>query len=356
MNSIKTIFFGSTSDSVIVLNKLCQVSGVTLQAIVTQPAKPVGRDQVMTHTPVEIWAKDHNIPVLTFPSNQEKSWLYENESEVIESLSTFQADLIISACYGERIPIQVIQATKFGGINVHPSLLPRWRGGDPVPWAILAGDHQTGATIVTLQGSFDTGEIIDQVKIPITDHDFPDTLRSSLFTKGATLLADVLPMYIADQKNNKTSRYHVLKQDNMKQHPVARRLTRSDGYIPFELIQRALQKVDAPTIQSNEAGSRHTKPDPAPLDNITIIKVALEQSEEKQIHLPMLIQRAFRAFSPWPGIWTTIEIKGDQKRLKILDVSIDPSAQTLKIKTVQLEGKSPVSWEQFTTAYLIADS
>ena len=169
MNTIKTIFFGSTNDSLIVLNK---ISTLDIACIVTQPARPVGRDKVVTPTPVELWAKKQNTTLLTFPSDGEKPWLYKDESMVIETLATIKADLIISACYGERIPFQTIHAARFGGVNVHPSLLPRWRGGDPVPWAILAGDHQTGVSVVTLGESFDQGIILGQKKTANQSHRF----------------------------------------------------------------------------------------------------------------------------------------------------------------------------------------
>ena len=95
------IFFGSTSDSVIVLEKLSVVSCL-LTAIVTKPPRPVGRKQMMTPTPVERWAKEKNIPVLSFHHNKEKPWLFADETQVIDSLQPFKADLLISACFGQK--------------------------------------------------------------------------------------------------------------------------------------------------------------------------------------------------------------------------------------------------------------
>lgn len=361
MNTIKTIFFGSTDDSVIVLNKISSLDigdcVLDIVSVVTQPARPVGRDKIVTVTPVAVWAKKHDITSLTFQSNPEKPWLYQDESLVIESLSTCKADLVISACYGERIPNQVIQAAKFGGVNVHPSILPRWRGGDPVPWAILAGDHQTGVSVVTLGQSFDKGAILGQKKLPISTSDITDDLRTRLFTLGAKLLVDVIPDVMSKKHTEKSS--PAGKASDTTQ-PYARRFSREDGFVPFELIDSALNGIDLPKI-SGKSGSRHAKPDPASQDSagqfsdITIIRTTLEHSENKPIILPELIERAFRAFSPWPGIWTTIDIKGEKKRLKLLDVSLDSSDHALHIKTVQLEGKTPVSWEQFVKAYMNAE-
>lgn len=338
MNSIKTIFFGSTDDSVIVLDRIwgLEISDWRLEisAIVTQPARPVGRDKIVTPTPVAVWAKKHGITFLTFQSNPEKPWLYQDESLVTESLSTCKADLVISACYGERIPNHVIHAARFGGVNVHPSLLPRWRGGDPVPWAILAGDRQTGVSVVTLEESFDKGMLLGQRKLPISAGDFPDDLRTRLFTLGAKFLVDVLPDVISKKYIKKST---PAEKTSETTQPYARRFSREDGFIPFELIDSARRGIELPSIQN--------------FSTVTIIRTALEQSEETQIRLPELIERAYRAFSPWPGIWTTIDIKGEQKRLKLLDASLDSSDHALHIKTVQLEGKTPVSWEQFVKAY-----
>ena len=160
------LFFGSTTDSVIILDKLFtthySLFTPRITAIVTQPPRPVGRKQLMTPTPVETWAKTRAITVLSFPSNTAKPWLYLDEAQVVDALEPLKADLIVSASYGQKIPAKTLKDAKFGGLNVHPSLLPRWRGGDPVPWAIMTGDHQTGVTIVSLSEKFeirpDTGK------------------------------------------------------------------------------------------------------------------------------------------------------------------------------------------------------
>jgi len=109
--TIRIIFFGSTSDSVLVLDKLSAVS-CQLSAVVTQPPRPVGRSQTVTPTPVEIWAKAKNIPVLSFATNQVKPWLFENEQQVIDTLQPFKPDLLVSACYGQKIPSSSITSTK----------------------------------------------------------------------------------------------------------------------------------------------------------------------------------------------------------------------------------------------------
>jgi methionyl-tRNA formyltransferase len=280
---MKIVFFGSTSDSVLVLEKLSSLpaceAGVV--AVVTQPPKPIGRKQILTPTPVETWAKDHGVPILSFPAHNQKPWLYADEQTVIDALQPLKADLIVSACFGQKIPLE--------GINIHPSLLPRWRGADPVPWAIYSGDRQTGVTIVQLSAKFDQGLILAQEKLFITNTDITSPLRTKLFTMGANLLIKTLPGILSGKLKG--------TPQHIEGTPYARRLTRDDGFEPWEKIM-----------------------DPKELERIN---------------------RKYRAFHPWPGLWTNFQ----KKRLKILGFTTSPTV-------VQLEGKKPVSWKQFSDAYL----
>lgn len=310
------VFFGSTDDSVTVAETLH--TKYPIAAIVTQQAKPVGRKKIITQTPVETWAKEKKIPVLTFPTDSEKPWRFAHDDDVANTISSFHPNLIVTACFGERIPKTVIEQSKHGGVNVHPSLLPRWRGAYPVPWAILAGDNQTGVTISTITEHFDDGRILAQKKIPITPKDMPDDLRKKLFTMGAELLVETLPEYISG------------KNTGIEQHKVdvttAHRLTREHGFVPWNLIASAMNGVDIP--HDSRSGLMQDIKDP----------------------LPQGIVRLYRALSPWPGIWTTLPIKGQDKRLKILSCII--REEKLILQTVQLEGKQPVDWLTFNKAYL----
>jgi methionyl-tRNA formyltransferase len=319
MEKIKCIFFGSTSDSVLVLQRLINLSNVNLSicCVVTQPPRPIGRKQIVTPTPVEVLAKANNIPVLSFPSDPTKPSFYENEQVVIDTLAPFKADLIISASYGQKIPTATIASVPHGGLNVHPSILPRWRGADPVPWAIMSGDHQTGVTLVTLSEQFDEGKIVAQKKIPITNKDFADPLRAKLFTMGATLLTETLPTYIASKGEALKGSPSQDAAQKGAQYPYARRFTRDDGFEPWEKIQKAFE-------------------DPAEATRI---------------------DRKYRALTPWPGLWTEIEETRDKgqearkKRLKILVCQLSPVTHLI-LETVQLEGKTSVSFHQFSNNYL----
>ena len=324
MNTIKILFFGSTSDSVLVLNAVAglQITDYELRisCIVTQPAKPVGRSQILTSTPVALWAEAHTIPILSFPSNPEKPWEYENEQTVIDALEPFKADLLISASYGQKIPAKTITDAHNGALNVHPSLLPRWRGADPVPWAILTGDHQIGVSIVTLSENFDEGKIIGQKKIPVNEHDKADPLRTQLFSLGATLLTETLPDYLSGKIKG--------EEQDAKKALYARKFTRDDGFMSWEFVRQLSQGVKQPSQ--------------------SIPRVYAKLTIDDYIAATL---RAQKALNPWPGIWTIVKLTdGSEKRLKIIDLSLN--GNNLSLNTVQLEGKKPVSYTQFASAYL----
>lgn len=311
------IFFGSTADSVLVAKTLH--SKYPLAAIVTQPAKPVGRDKTVTKTPLELWATEQKLPCLTFMQDDEQGWKYKNDDDVTNSLATFKPDLFITACYGQKLPGSALKLPKFGSINIHPSLLPRWRGADPVPWTIIAGDAQTGVTLSIITDTFDSGDVIAQKKIPVTEHDMPDELRTTLFTLGAKTLLELLPTYI---KRN-TEAMPQKKEDVL----IARKLIRQDGFVPFAILEKAIAGQDAPREE----------------------RTGLLLSEITE-PLPQALVRLLRALSPWPGVWTTISLEGVDKRLKLLAYEVRDGK--LAVRQVQLEGKNPVDWETFSAAYL----
>lgn len=313
MKDIRTVFFGSTTDSLIVLNALSEwstsVYRMSIVAVVTQPPRPVGRKQILTPTPVQEWTKGHNIPVLSFPSDPDHPNLYADEQTVVDTLEPLKADLLVTASYGQKIPTKTITDATYGGLNVHPSLLPRWRGADPVPWAIMSGDRQTGVTVLTLTEKFDEGKIIAQKKVPITDNDTTELLRANLFTLGAQLLIEVLPDYFSGKNKGSVQK----KSDT----PYAKRLTRDDGFEPWEHMKNALKNTQ-------EAAR---------------------------------IERKFRALTPWPGLWTRLPSlrsgNGGQAtdlRLKILSCHLTHDTY-FSLDTVQLEGKKPVLFTQFLAAY-----
>lgn len=318
---IPILFFGSSNDSVAILTALVE-NNYTIAATVTQPPRPVGRKQILTPSPVHQWSQAHNISSVHFPTQKDKPTLYEDEQTVIDTLQPFKAGLIISSSYGQLIPWSVIQEAEYGGINVHPSLLPRFRGADPIPWTIIAGDNQTGVTIVSLSKAFDEGKILAQKKIPLTITRVHEELRRELFLLGAQLLIETLPSYIQHDVDGEAQK---------KEHATyARRLTREDGYIPWSIIKNIMANKQI-TIDE--------------LQQILPVNYLMQKMDEHQIkehfsHGQVLLDRLFRALTPWPGLWTNISYQGRDMRMKLLDLALQH--EQIVIKTVQLEGKNPV--------------
>jgi methionyl-tRNA formyltransferase len=341
-NRINIIFFGSTTDSIIVLEKLLQIairnSQFVISYIVTQPPKPVGRKQIITPTPVELWAKKHAIPVLTFPTSAEKPWQFQNEDTVTNTLSTFKPTLLISACYGVKIPFALIKQCDYGGLNIHPSLLPRFRGAYPVPWTILSGDAQTGVTIVTLSERFDQGRIIAQKKQRVGESETSEILRKELFILGADLLVKTFPDYISGKNKGVPQK--------AADTTYARKLTRDDGYIPWNVLQQAME------------GTTTTQQ----CSNVTIVEYLKKMKIflQKDCTVCVWILRMMRALSPWPGVWTLLrpldsargfggQALNEEKRLKILAAHEENGK--LVIDTVQVEGGKPILFKQFENVY-----
>ncbi|HEY9577426.1 MAG TPA: methionyl-tRNA formyltransferase, partial [Pseudobacillus sp.] len=142
----KIVFMGTPDFSVPVLRTLIE-EGYTIQAVVTQPDRPVGRKRVLTPPPVKVEAMKHSIPVL----QPEKL----RTSEELQQIINLKPDVIVTAAYGQILPNELLVAPKFGCINVHASLLPELRGGAPIHYAILQGKEKTGITIMYMAERLD---------------------------------------------------------------------------------------------------------------------------------------------------------------------------------------------------------
>lgn len=153
-------------------------------AVYTQPDKPVGRGLQMQHSPVKKIAIEYGVPVFT----PEKVSLPDE----VEKLKSFGADFFVIVAYGQILKLPVIEAPKFGCINIHSSLLPRWRGAAPIHQALLAGDSETGITTMKIVPKLDAGDILLQSKTNISDEDTAQTLHDRLSEMGAELIIPTL--------------------------------------------------------------------------------------------------------------------------------------------------------------------
>lgn len=179
------VFMGTPEFAVPSLRSLME-AGYRVSAVVTQPDRPVGRKKTLTMTPVKEEALKHGIPVLQ-PARLRAS------EETLEKIAAFQPDLIVTAAYGQILPKSVLELPRRGCINVHGSLLPRYRGGAPIQRAIIDGDTVTGITIMYMAEGLDTGDMIAKAETPIGPDDDAGAIFERLSGIGARLLLETLP-------------------------------------------------------------------------------------------------------------------------------------------------------------------
>jgi methionyl-tRNA formyltransferase len=188
---VPTIFMGSPQYAAEILRAL-YAAGQNIIAIITQPDKQVGRGKQIESPPVKVLAEELGVPCL----QPEKL----ATTEFYGVLSGLAPELIIVAAYGKILRSPILDYPKYGCINVHASLLPRWRGASPIQAAILHGDAQSGVTIMKMDTGIDTGAIISSRTCPIENEDTAETLGAKLADLGASLLVDTLPAYLSAEK------------------------------------------------------------------------------------------------------------------------------------------------------------
>jgi methionyl-tRNA formyltransferase len=244
---MKIVFFGSPDSAVFSLNKILE-HGHRVELIITQPDRPSGRGKKLTPSPVKSFAQESNIPVYQ-PERIRK------DPAALDKLQRIDPDLNVVVAYGQIIPASLIYFPRYNSINLHFSLLPKYRGASPVPWTILNGDKITGVTIFELDEKMDTGDLLAKQELEILPGEYAHELEARLSAIGADLLCKTI-----DQID---SIPHI-KQDH-SQATFAPLLKKEDGRIDWT-------------------------------------KHAIE------------IDRKIRAFTPWPSAYSFL----DQKRIKII--------------------------------------
>ncbi|MCX6349751.1 MAG: methionyl-tRNA formyltransferase [Candidatus Aureabacteria bacterium] len=257
---MKIVFLGTSEFAVPSLEELVSAGHRVAEAI-TQPDRPAGRGRRLSEPPVKIRANDLNIPVRQ-PDNL-------SHPEEISRLREIAPDLIVSVSFGRFIPDAFLGGAPRGGINLHPSLLPRWRGAAPIPWALIAGDRETGVTVHRLADRLDAGEVFAQERIAIAPEDDALTLAERLAAEGAKLLGRVVAESAAGRSTP-------VPQDETKA-TLAPKLSKEDGLIDWRL----------------PAESLHNR---------------------------------VRGFVPWPGSHTFVVRGPDRRLLKIHETRVIPDA------------------------------
>lgn len=183
-DTLKIAFAGTSSFAVPCLQALI-TSPHIIAGVFTQPDRPAGRGQRLTPTPIKVLAQEHNLPLY-----QPESW---KDVALENTLKALSLDVFVVVAYGMLLPSSILSIPRKGCINVHASLLPRWRGASPIAHAILAGDKKTGVSIIQMRPKLDVGEIFAQVETRIHDKDTTQDLWNRLSLLGADLLTDTLP-------------------------------------------------------------------------------------------------------------------------------------------------------------------
>lgn len=252
--TVRIVFMGSPEfalPTLATLDKLYSVMGV-----ITQPDRPAGRGRVLTPPPVKQLATQLGIEVI------QPQRLREPEAQ--EKLKVWAPDLIVVAAFGQILRASVLDLPPYGCVNVHASLLPRWRGAAPIQAAIYHGDAETGVTIMRMDAGIDTGAILRQRVMPIRSQDTAGSLSDRLAEDGAKLLAETLPDYLS-------GKITPLAQDETQAN-YASMLTKEQGELDFS-------------------------------------RTAIE------------LERQVRAFLPWPGAYTFFQ----GEMLKVLRAHVEIS-------------------------------
>ena len=231
-NHLRIIYAGTPDFSVAALQALIS-SPHEVVAVYTQPDRPAGRGRGFKASPVKQKALEHNIPVY-----QPESLKDENAQQQLKALN---ADLMVVTAYGLLLPIAVLEIPRLGCINIHASLLPRWRGAAPIQRAILAGDKKTGITIMQMDEGLDTGDILAAAECEIADNETGSSLHDKLMKLGGETLMSVLPA-IAQQTQDRT-------RQNENDACYASKLSKAEAKINWlqaaEGIQRAIRAYNA---------------------------------------------------------------------------------------------------------------
>ena len=191
--STSVVFMGTPEFAVPILQSLIDNPEYDIQAVLTQPDHHIGRKRTLHQSPVKELAEQYNIEVLQ-PAKLSKS-------PEIEKIINLQPDLMITAAYGQFLPTKLLAAAKIAAINVHGSLLPKYRGGAPIQYSIINDDKETGVSIMYMVKKMDAGDIISQRSIPIEDTDDSGTMFKKLSLLGRDLLLETLPKLISGDVN-----------------------------------------------------------------------------------------------------------------------------------------------------------
>ena len=224
MPPLRIIFFGTAPLACASLAALADSPAFQLAAVVTQPDRPKGRKLQLQPSAVKVEAAARQLPVL----QPERA----RHPEFIGELTRLQPDLIVVAAYGQILPPAILDLPRFGCVNVHTSLLPKFRGAAPIQWAILNDERETGVTIMRMDAGLDTGDILTQRSTAIVPADNAQTLHDRLASIGAELLIQTIPDYVAGKT--------LPRKQPENGVSYARKISKEDGRLDWQQPARSL--------------------------------------------------------------------------------------------------------------------
>lgn len=224
---MKIVYMGTPDFAVNPLHALAE-AGYEVAGVVTQPDKPKGRGKSMLPTPVKEEALKHGFPVY--------QPVKVRDPEFLQVLEKLDPDIIVVAAFGQIIPKSILELPKYGCINIHASLLPKYRGAAPIQQAVIDGEKESGVTIMRMGTGLDTGDMISKIVVPIAKDETGGTLFDKLAEAGAKLLVETLP-HIFDG----TAVYE--KQPEESPTPYAGMITKQMGLINFGKSAAELERL-----------------------------------------------------------------------------------------------------------------
>lgn len=345
MQKLRVVYFGTPDFSARILEKLLTDPSLPIEtiAVVTQPDKPVGKKKIMTASPVKEIAKKYHVSLYESLSELENLGVEKEgrprqhgassstggEDYLRQNLNSRRVDLALLFAYGKIIPADLLALPRLGFWNIHPSLLPQFRGPSPIAYPLILGEKKTGVTIMKMDEKVDHGPIIGQADYNIKATDTRADLEKNLSDLGYELFRHVILTRLWRGKNPAHD------QDD-KKATFTYLLKREDGFVPFDVLTKSM--ISAPLV---------------PAEFPQIIKEYLKKTPNYKLlstnYRKYAIYNLFRGLSPWPGVYTIVKINGTEKRLKITDLHLENDR--LVVDKVQLEGKNEVDLKTFNTAY-----
>lgn len=314
---LRIIFMGTPHFAVPALAALIEgaapgkilAEGYEIATVITRPDKPAGRGREVVFAPIKQLALEYEIPVWQ-PGSFKKA---ENS----DALAAYHADCYIVAAFGQILPQKVLDQPRYGTLNIHASLLPKYRGADPIAEAIIQGDHETGVSIMLLDAGIDTGPVLSRHRLTLANNETTGSLTNKLAALGAEALIDILPRWIAEELTPEP------QDESRATH--TRMLTKEDGLIDWSQAAAVVaRKVRA--YQPWPAAYTHWRGKLLKIIAATPLDIEL-------------------AASLTPGSVGVREEIGH----KVL--AIATGSGLLLVKQLQLEGKKALSSEEFLRGY-----